>query len=165
MPEVKNTNVPAVWTDAVADTGTTLLYSLGMVRHEDGKIYRYRQFDNGSGDVAAVSGNLAYFIDNGLKVTMDVSDTDRNLVAGVFISVPADAAYCWVQTGGRHATVKTNGDDDVAKGDAIIASAAGDGTADSTAQDTAPTNHVVGWALAADVDANNTVDTYLTLDA
>lgn len=163
-----NTSAPIIYGDLVTDTATTPKYALWTKRVEDGKAYRYVQFDNGAGNVASVDGKLAYFQTTGYTsgvpdVTMDVSDTDRNHVCGVFVSVIADASYGWIQTGGQD-TVTTNGDDDVALGDAIIASAAGDGTADSTAQDTAPTNKVVGWALADDVNGSDTVLVWLTLD-
>lgn len=165
MPKV-NTNVPAQWHDLVTAVRTSTegpLYAVGQYREEDGKGYRYVLFDNGTGNVASVAGNLAYQVGTtDWTVTMDVSDTDRNLVAGVFAAVIADGGYGWIQVFGQ-CTVKTNGDDDIAKGDAVIASAAGDGTADSTAQDTAPTNKIVGWALAADSDSGDTVATFLTL--
>jgi len=168
MPNV-NTSVPAQWHDLVTDTRTSAqgpLYALGQYREENGLGYRYVKFDNGSGNVAAVSGNLAYCLAAGTSlwtVTMDVSDTHRNQVVGVFISVPADLGFAWIQVRGNHQTVTTNGDDDIAAGDAVIASAAGDGTCDSTAAGTAPVAKVVGFATAADVDANNTVAVYLTL--
>ncbi len=165
MPKT-NTSNPAVWFDLVTAVRTSSegpLYTLGQYREEDGKGYRYVQYDNGTGNLTCVDGKLAYQVDSDeWIVTMDVSDSDRNLVVGVFSSVIADSGYGWIQSWGAD-TVTTNGDDDIAKGDAVIASAAGDGTADSTAQDTAPTNRVVGWATAADVDGSDTVATFLVL--
>lgn len=150
--------------DEVTDVYTSLAFPLGLYREEDGKGYRFVQFDNGAGNVASVAGKLAYQVDGDPHiVTMDVSDSDRNLVVGVFTSVIADSGYGWIQTKGV-CTVTTNGDDDIAKGDAVIASAAGDGTADSTAQDTAPICRVVGWALAADTDGADTVVVDLALE-
>ena len=131
------------------------------------RVIQYVLFDNGAGNVAAVAGNLAYWLTRNATtytVTMDVSDSDRNLVCGVFLNVITDGQYGFIQIAGRYATVKTNADDDITKGDAVIASAAGDGTADSTAQDTAPICRVVGWALADDVNAADTVDTLIVLD-
>lgn len=149
--------------DLVTATGATPLYPLGTKREEEGKTYRYVKRNDAT--VAPVSGKLAYSVDSTdpFVVCMDVSDTDRNLVRGVFQSVIADGEYGWIQTGGL-CTVSTNGDDDIAKGDAVIASAAGDGTADSTAQDTAPICRVVGWALADDVDGSDTVIVDLVLN-
>ena len=151
--------------DEVTDVYTIQKFPMGTYREEDGKGYRFGQFDNGTGNLTAAANLLVYhFADTGTFVfTTDVSDSDRNKVRGVLVSVPADQGYMWIQTKGP-CTVATNGDDDIAEGDAVIASAAGDGTADSTAQDTAPTNRVVGWALAADSDGANTVLVDLVLD-
>lgn len=163
MPNT-NTNVPATWHDLVTDVATTPKYVVGQYREENGKGYRYVLYDNGTGNLTCTDGKLLYQVGStDWTVTHDVSDTDRNLVAGVAVSAIADAGYGWMQTRGQD-TVTTNGDDDIAKGDAVIASAAGDGTADSTAQDTAPTNKVVGWALADDVNGSDTVLTFLVLD-
>ncbi len=162
-----NSNVSAIWGDLVTAVRTSTegpLHTIGLYREEDGKGYRYVRFETGTGAVAAVAGNLCYWTGTTYDVTMDVSDSDRNLVAGVLLSVIADEGYGWIQTWGPHPTVKTNADDDIAKGDAIIASAAGDGTCDSTAQDTAPICRVVGWAQADDVNADDTVATFLTLE-
>ena len=166
MPKV-NTNVPAQWHDLVTAVRTSTegpLYTLGQYREEDGKGYRYAKQNDTT--VTVTAGSLAYLAASdttGYTVCQDVSDSDRNLVAGVYTSVIANSGFGWIQTRGP-ATVATNGDDDIALGDAVIASAAGDGTADSTAQDTAPICKVVGWAMAADSDSGNTVLTFLTLD-
>lgn len=140
--------------------------SIEVVDSSGLKRYKYINFEKGTGSIAAAAGNLAYFLDgtdfDGFTVTSDVSDTDKNLVAGILQAVLTDEYYGWIQTWGYYATVKTNGDDDIAAGDAIIGD--GDGTCNSTAQDTAPTNRVVGWAVAADVDADDTVAVNLCLE-
>lgn len=165
MPKV-NTNVPAQWHDLVTDVRTSTqgpLYTLGQYREEDGKGYRYVKQSDAT--VTVTANSLAYLAASdttGYTVCQDVSDSDANLVAGVYKAVIADGGYGWVQTRGP-ATVNTDGDDDIAIGDAIIA-AAGDGTCESTAADTAPTNRVVGWAMAADNDSANTVLAFLVLD-
>jgi len=154
--------------DQVTDTYTYQAFPLGLYREEDGKGYRFVKYDNGSGDVASVAGNLAYRINDTTtladvwEVTMDVSDTSRNKVCGVFAAVIADGSYGWIQTKGA-CTVNTNGDDDIAEGDAVI-SANADGTADSVLAGTAPTHKVVGFAQAADVDGSNTVVVFLELE-
>lgn len=164
-----NTHVPAQWHDTVTSVRTSsdgALYALGQYREEDGLGYRYVKFDNGTGNVASVAGSLCYSKDPTTSmwtVTMDVSDTHRNQVLGVFTAVIADLGFGWVQVRGYNAAVTTNGDDDIAAGDAIIASSAGDGTCDSTAAGTAPVAKVVGWATTADIDNANTVAVYLTL--
>jgi len=130
------------------------------------KRYKYIQFDNGSGDVAAAAGNIAYYFDgtdfDGITVTSDLSDTVANLVAGVLQAVLTDQYYGWIQTWGYYATVKTNADDDIAAGVTIIP--VGDGTVDSVAAGTASTYRPVGIATAADVDASDTVAVNLCLE-
>lgn len=151
-----------IFGDLVSDTGSSQEYPLGTKREEEGKVYRYVK--RSDPDVAPIANQLAYHTDGAWSVCMDVSQVDRNLVMGVFQSVIADGEYGWVLTKGRVSALVTNGDDDIAKGDAIIASAAGDGTCDSTAQDSAPTNKVVGWALADDDNGANTVDVFVDME-
>lgn len=74
------------------------------------------------------------------------------LTASVPESTSSITYYMWIQISGR-ATVKTNGDDDIAAGDLIVAS--GNGTCDSAA--TPNTANYIGVAAAADVDASDTV--------
>lgn len=160
-----NTAGPFVWNDAVADATATPYFPLGTKREEDGKAYRYVQFNDGSGNIAAAAGAVAYSLaaaTNRWVVTCDVSDTDQNQVAGVLLSIVTNLYYGWMQTGGYYATVKTNGDDDIAAHVSLFG--VGDGTCDSMAADTASTNKILGYAAAADVDADNTVAAILTLD-
>lgn len=113
-------------------------------------------------------------------VTNDVSESfsgDEDAYAGIYAgtedcpeSTSTKTYLCWMQVSGRR-YVKTNGDDDIAAGDQIIAS--GDGTCDSylVAAGTpgAPSNgelqalqvnvssRFIGIATAADVDASDIV--------
>jgi hypothetical protein len=105
------------------------LYAAG-----DGKIYKFVLFNDGSGNVAAVVGNVCYYLaETGAEtftVTSDVSDSSY-VGAGVFQSVPADGEYCWIQVKGP-ATITpalTAGAD----GNALTAVGAGDGTLDVSA--------------------------------
>ncbi len=157
--------------DLVTTVYTLKKFPLGLYREEGGRGYRFVQFDNGSGNVASVAGSLAYTLndvntivsDTGYwEVTMDVSDTSINKVRGVFAAVIADGGYGWIQTRGP-CVVNTDGGDDIAEGDALIAKTT-DGVVDSVAANTAPTNRVVGWALVVDVDSANTVIADLVLD-
>lgn len=160
-----NANLTFGEDDLVTTVYTAQKFPLGTYREEDGKGYRFVKVNDSTVTVAA--NKLLYHIGGtaatAYVVSQDVSDSDRNLVVGVAQGVIANAGYGWAQTKGP-CTVATNGDDDIAAGDAVIASAAGDGTADSTAQDTAPVCKVVGWAMAADSDSGDTVLTMLTLD-
>lgn len=155
--------------DAVTDVYTYQAFPLGLYREEDGKGYRFVKFDNGQGNVAAIAGNLAFRFtstdadtDDYWTVTMDLTDASRNEVAGVFAAVIADGGYGWLQVKGP-CVVNTDGGDDIAAGDAIIAANA-DGTVDSVAAGTAPTHQTVGFALAADTDGSNTVPVRLQLE-
>lgn len=171
MANVRTNNNGTVYTDAVTDTYTSTQgakWTLGSYREEDSKGYRFVAFDNGTGNVAAVSGDICYSFSatSPYTVTMDLTDAvgDTNGVMGVFLSVIPDGGYGWIQTHGYHATVKTDAGDDFAEGDAAIAHASTDGVVDRTAEGTAPVSKVVGWALAADVDADDTVALFLCLD-
>ena len=91
-----------VWSGAVTDVHTTQKEVIGSTRFHGMKVYRYYKFDNGSGSVAAVSGNIAVFkATTQDTVTSDVSDGDTNKVAaGMFVSAPADGQFCWLQVRG-----------------------------------------------------------------
>ena len=67
--------------------------------------------------------------------------------------------YMWMQIKGFHTAVVTNGDDDITAGVEIIAS--GDGTCDSAAAGTDVKPNYIGTAMAADVDAANTVSVWM----
>jgi hypothetical protein len=86
---------------AVSDDATWLLGQLGQT--DDGKIYKYVQYDTGAGSVAAVSGQVAYYYTlDGYKnnsVSSDLSDSIE-LGAGVLQSAPTDTQYCWIQIKG-----------------------------------------------------------------
>lgn len=100
-------------------------------------------------------------------------DTTNCIAAGVFTGAIAESSgttastqkYVWVLIHGV-TTIKTNGDDDIAAGDELIPDASNGGCCDSfaptstnpTANDLAKMLHsVFATALAADVDASNTV--------
>lgn len=129
------------------------------------KKYQYINYDNGTGNLTLAAGNVVCYLDgsdwDGYTVTKDISDTVANLAAGIAQAALTDGYYGWIQTWGYYATVSTNGDDDIAGGVTLIAS--GDGTVDSVAAGTAPTYIPVGVAVAADVDADNTVAAYIRL--
>ena len=100
----------------------------------DGRIYKFVLFSNGTGDVAAAAGNVCYYVaETGAEtwtVTSDLSD-GNGIGAGVFQSVPADGEYCWVQIKGPATltTALTAGAD----GNALTAVGATDGTLDVSA--------------------------------
>ena len=79
---------------------------LGSLYRENGKVWRYVQFDNGIGDVASVAGGAAVWktLDppNGtFVVSSDYTDAiGKNLVAGIFGGVVTDQYYTYIQVGG-----------------------------------------------------------------
>lgn len=134
---------------------------------DDGlKAYKYVRYNNGTANLTLANGDPCLYDDDGatfdgFEVFVDVSDTNRNLVAGVALGAITDGNYGWVQIKGFHSAVNTDGGDDIAVGDALIHDGTNDQDVDSVAAGTAPTNHVVGWAVGADVDASDTVPAYL----
>jgi len=111
---------------------TNALHKPGQIHQKsNGKVYKYVQYDSGSGPVAAVSSNVTYYYlasgYNANKVTSDLSDS-VNLGAGVLQSTPTDGQYCWIQIKGSATltTALTAGAD----GNALTAVGATDGTLD-----------------------------------
>lgn len=80
----------------------------GRVIQYKGKLYRYVQFDNGAGNVAALAGGVAYWksldpLTGTFIVTSDQTDSmgGVNAVAGVFeVAGVTDQYYTWIQVGG-----------------------------------------------------------------
>ena len=134
------------WTEAQLNEGQTP--TLGEHHFgREGKIYKFVKYDTGSGAVAAVVGNVAYYYTlDGYKnstVTSDISDS-VNVGAGVLMGAPGDGEYCWIQIKGAATvnTALTAGSD----GNPLTATGATDGTLDVSA---AVTDVVV--AIAGDI--------------
>lgn len=117
---------------------------------DDGKVYKFVQYESGAGAVPAVAGNVCYYYAPGgvsagstSVVTSDVSDS-AGLGAGVLQAAPADGEYCWIQIRGPATltTALTAGAD----GNALTAVGATDGTLDVSALVTDP---VVAFAVDA----------------
>lgn len=135
----------------VTATSTTAQFTVGS-KYEDqnGKVYKYVQYETGAGPVAAVAGNVCYYYAPGgasagatTVVTSDLSDS-AGLGAGVLQSVIADGSYGWIQIRGP-ATITpalTAGAD----GNALTAVGATDGTLDVSAL---VTDAVVAFAIDA----------------
>ena len=131
------------------------LGTIGANVTSDGiKVYKYIKYDTGSGSVAAVSGQVAYYYTlDGYKnhtVTSDLSDSVE-IGAGVCQSAPGDGEYGWIQIKGP-ATLNlalTAGAD----GDPLTPTGAGaDGTLDVSA---AVTDNVC--AIAGDISDKEVV--------
>ena len=133
---------------------TAAKFGLGNIAQDnDGKLYKYVQYDTGAGSVAAVAGQVAYYyLAGGTQdniVTSDLSDS-VNVGAGVLLSAPTDGQYAWIQISGR-ATLSialTAGAD----GNALTPVGATDGTLDVSA---AVTDHVC--AIADDISAKEII--------
>lgn len=130
---------------------TTAKFEAGSIgRTDDGKLYKYVQYDTGAGSVAAVAGNICYYYaPSGASagattvVTSDLSDS-AGLGAGVLQAVLGDGEYGWIQIKGA-ATITpalTAGAD----GNALTAVGATDGTLDVSAL---VTDAVVAYAVDA----------------
>jgi hypothetical protein len=126
-------------------------FDLGCIYEtENGKKYRYVQFNNGVGNVAAVVGNFAYvYAVSGASagqttiVTMDLTDT-AGVGAGVFQAILTDLYYGWVQIAGYATltTALTAGAD----GNALTPIGSSDGTLDVSAL---VTDHICAIAVDA----------------
>lgn len=144
------------------------LGQLGEIYRVNGIPYKLVQVHTSCTNSVIAPGEVVYFTATENVVTNTVSAGVSNSVdhyAGVApsdlaASVPQSVSsgvtyYMLIQVGGRHSAVKTNGDDDIAAGDQVIA--IGNGTCDSAAAGTAIKPSFIGSAAAADVDASNTV--------
>lgn len=114
--------------------GTALWTPGQVVQMQDGKKYKYVQYETAAGPVAAVAGNVAYYYAPGgisagavTVVTSDLSDS-AGVGAGVLQAVIPDGSYGWVQIAGSATltTALTAGAD----GNALTAVGATDGTLD-----------------------------------
>lgn len=125
--------------------------ALGTIAQaQNGKIYKYVQYDTAAGAVAAVAGNVAYYYapsgasaGSTTKVTSDLSDS-AGLGAGVLQAVIPDEGYGWIQIKGS-ATITpalTAGAD----GNALTAVGATDGTLDVSGL---VTDAIVAYAVDA----------------
>ena len=106
--------IKKVFSAGLTETADYDKEGVGAIRFEGQKIYKWVKYNNGSGDVASVVGNFAYYygvagdaVTGGYEnsvVTMDL--TDGYLTAGVFQAIIADGEFGWIQIQGP-ATVTT----------------------------------------------------------
>ena len=143
------------------ETSTTDDHGLGTIGKNvtsDGiKTFKWMKYDTGSGSVAAVSGQVAYYYTlDGYKnhtCSSDLSDSVE-IGAGVCQSAPGDGEYAWFQIGGPAtlALALTAGAD----GDPLTPTGAGaDGTLDVSA---AVTDNIC--AIAGDISDKEVVCTF-----
>ena len=123
-----------VFITRLTDTSDKDLEGVGTIRWEGNKCYKWVKYDTAAGNVAAVAGQVAYYMSTG-DVTSDVS-ASLSIGAGVLQAAIPDANYGWVQIKGE-ATLSialTGG----ANGNALTPVGAGDGTLDVSALVTDP---------------------------
>lgn len=144
---------------------STAEYALGETRlDKTGNKYRYVEFKD---SVTYAAGQCVTWADGTAltSVTNDISGGSSigAIPAGVVVGVPTTTLkYGWILTRGFYATVKTSGADDIAVGENVFVHASTDGTVDGSAA-SAVTTTALGIAVAADVDADNTVAVYVTV--
>ena len=149
--------------DELTAQSTTAKYALGTSLNVGGKSYLYVQIDASSAACAngtVLGGTLADMN----VVTTVTSAKGPNQARGVGIGVIAISSFGWIQTWGAHSAVKTDGGDDITTNDTLILDSATAGVCDSVAAGTASTYKPIGYATAVDVDADNTVAAFLTLE-
>lgn len=151
----------ALWVEgSIATFNSSTLYAggqLGEFCEQNGAKYQLVKLDSSA--VTAAAGNAVAWIGDSANftVTNDISDTKQNRPAGVLLTAVTAGNYCFIQVRGDYGTVKTDGGDDIAEGDYVWLDDSVDGGVDSTAAGNASIFQALGVALAADVDANNTV--------
>ena len=140
----------------VSDSGEFRLGQHGAVIDSPSKLFKYVQYDTGSGSVAAVSGQACYYYTlDGYKlnqVTSDLSDS-VNIGAGILQSAPTDGQYCWIQIKGSAtmAAALTAGSD----GSNLTPTGSSDGKLDVV---TAATDHIC--AIAGDISDKEIICTF-----
>ena len=122
-----------------------------------GYVYRYVQFKDA---VTYAAGQVCtYAVATGLTaVTNDISGGSSigSIVAGIALRAMTQNYYGFVLVKGFYGTVKTSGADDIAAGENLFVHASTDGTCDGASASTFSSGNF-GIAMAADVDADNTV--------
>ncbi len=149
-------SLQSLYTGPITDVTSYPQAELGTTRRIGNKTYKHVLFNNGVGNVAAVVDYVCYYygvstdaVTGGYEnsvVTMDL--TDAYMGAGVFVSVPADGQYCWIQIKGPAtlAIALTAGAD----GNPLTHIGAGaDGTLDVVADGEADTSAICAFATDA----------------
>lgn len=139
------TGIKQTFATPLTSNSPTPLEPLGSIRREGKKTYKYVQFDNGTGNVAAVAGNVCYYTIAGHAANQVCSDlSDCVVAAGVFQAALTDQYYGWIQIRGPATltTALTAGAD----GNALTMTGATDGTLDVSA---AVTDHICAVAIDA----------------
>ena len=157
-----------LWATKLSDNSSTAKEQLGIKRIEWNttdacfKAYRYVQ---AASDTTVANGTCLGFSDTLRQtVSLDVSngDIEENQPAGVGIGTGTASYYFWVQTGGYHSALLTDGGTDFANGCNVLLHASTDGVAEYEAVGASAVSLPLGIAVGAYSDS--TVPTFLTLD-
>ena len=139
----------------LTDIDATAEFTLGGIgQTDDGKLYKYVQYEAATAAVAGVAGEVAYYATVAVGdatatiVTSDLSDSDA-VGAGVLQAALTDGTFGWVQVAGvATLTIALTAGAD---GDALTPTGAGDGTLDVNIATAANTDVC---ARAVDASAN-----------
>ena len=145
---------------AITDDSSTAKEQLGVLRREYDSTNGFRVFKYVQASLTAAASNgrvLCWYNSIGTVATDDVSTTRAGLPAGVAIGTLTNGQYGWIQIGGYHSAIDTDGHDDVADGDTLIAQDTTDGVSGRVAFGTASTFKILGVATVDDVNADDTV--------
>ncbi len=101
--------IKKVFATGLTETSATDMEGVGAIRFEGNKVYKWVKYNNGSGDVASIAGDCAYYygvagdaVTGGYEnsvVTMDRTD-GFGVGAGVFQAIIADGEFGWLQIRG-----------------------------------------------------------------
>lgn len=120
-------------------------------------------YTQAAADTTVANGTaLAYSDTIKAVATSDISDAGINQALGVGIGVITASYYGYVQIYGYHSAIETDTGDDIADGDWLILHASTDGVVDRTASGTANVSKPIGVAVAADIDADDTVAGFIS---
>jgi len=139
----------------LTDIDATAEFTLGGIgQTDDGKLYKYVQYEAATAAVAGVAGEVAYYATVAVGdatatiVTSDLSDSNA-VGAGVLQAALTDGTFGWVQVAGvATLTIALTAGAD---GDALTPTGAGDGTLDVNIATAANTDVC---ARAVDASAN-----------
>lgn len=119
-------------------------HKLGQIHQDGDRVFQYVKFDNGTGNVAAAAGKLAYWKTLGTIVTSDNTDavSSVNGGAGFFRAAITDAYHGWIEVWGSMNSASI----DVAgyKGDLIVDGSTTDGTCKRLAAGQSITHKTLG---------------------
>lgn len=144
---------PTLVNDASARSTLGALYQ----SNSNGYVYRYVQF------LDAVTYAAGQVVEWAIATALTKVTNDRaggssigNIPAGIAMRVMTQNYFGFILVQGFYATIKTSGADDIAVGESLISHATTDGTCDGVAAGSTTTASL-GIAMAADIDADNTV--------